>query len=344
MRDAKTWWQMNETEQTSPKNLKKRELFTAKRKRYCDVYEKAGTEGSKWPTTLEQLSEIPRALEMSAQLCTSTHSLPVTSLTTQLDTEQMPPWTLSLLNLSLHFTSTAMSWPVMLRKQTLKAHVCKKEMSLWRAWKSKQLIQPRELTEAGEGHFIPSLLATNSVSSKIGRTEHFFLFHAHLLRHGYQPTPRKAAKLREEQNSLHSVHLAEFCLSMLCHMHWSQNVQLKQVREQIPSKTTSALCGKVVQLPRAKKNAVDTIIPKYSHHAAPLDQQLLINSECRSVLKHLLLSLRPTESDEEESLCITPSRTCCKHIWQHREVPLWHNPFLCTPNIFRFSTDCQECL
>lgn len=164
-------------------------------KKYCDIYGKEGTEGSRWPTVMEQLSEIPRALEMSAQLYLSTHSLPVTSLTTQLDTEQMPPWTLSLLNLSLHFTSTTTSWPIMLGMQTLKPHVCNEETTLLRAWKCNQLIQPRgELTEAGEDPYMPSLLATNSASSKIGRTEHFLLFHAHLLRHSYQPTQRKACK------------------------------------------------------------------------------------------------------------------------------------------------------
>lgn len=90
---------------------------------------------------MEQLSEIPRALEMSAQLYMSTPSLPVTSLTTQLDTEQMSPWTLPLLNLSLHFTSTTMPWPVMLGMQTRKPHVCNEETSLQRPWKNNQLIQ-----------------------------------------------------------------------------------------------------------------------------------------------------------------------------------------------------------
>lgn len=197
MRDAKTWWQMNETEQTSPENLKEKGIIHGQKeeKKYCDIYGKEGTEGSRWPTVMEQLSEIPRALEMSAQLYLSTHSLPVTSLTTQLDTEQMPPWTLSLLNLSLHFTSTTTSWPIMLGMQTLKPHVCNEETTLLRAWKCNQLIQPRgELTEAGEDPYMPSLLATNSASSKIGRTEHFLLFHAHLLRHSYQPTQRKACK------------------------------------------------------------------------------------------------------------------------------------------------------
>lgn len=217
MRDAKTGFQTNETEQISPENLKERELFMAKRKRSTVIYGKEGTEGRRWPIMMEQLPETPRALEMSAQLYTSTHSLPVTSLTTQLDTEQMSPWTLPLLHLSLHFTSTTVSQPVMQGMQSLKPHVCNEEMSLWRAWKSSQLIQPRgEPTEAGEGHYVPSLLATSSVSSRIGGTEHFLLFYTHfllfhLLRHGYQ--------LREEQNSLHLISLGEFCPGIVCHTH-----------------------------------------------------------------------------------------------------------------------------
>lgn len=66
--------------------------------------------------------------------------------------------------------------------------------------KSLELIQPRgELTEAEEHAIfkinkIKALLATNSVSSRIGKTEHFLLFHTHLPRYGYQPTARKMCK------------------------------------------------------------------------------------------------------------------------------------------------------
>lgn len=289
---------------------------------------------------MKQLSEIPRALGMSAQLYTSTYSLPVTSLTTQLDTEQMSPWTLPLSNLSLHFTSATMSWPVMLRMQTLKAQVCNEETSLWRAWKSNQLIQPRgELTEAGEAHYMLSLLATNLISSKIGRTEHFFVFHTHFLTHGYQPTLMQSSEGSKTPCTWYT--LESSVEAWFGHIHWSQNVQLKGTNTfQDIISTMQEGCAAFM----CQEKCHEHHNPQIHSHATPPDQQHLINSECGSVLKHLLLSLRPTESDEEESLCITPSRTCCKHIWQHREVPLWHNPFLCTPNIFRFSTDCQECL
>lgn len=183
------------------------------------------------------------------------------------------------------------------------------------------------------------------LSSRTGRTEHFLLFHTHLLTHGYQPTPRKVCKAQRgaELPALGtpwgglSRHSWPHLLKPKCAAETGEGTNTFQdiistMREGCAAATCQEKC-------HAHHN------PQiHSHHATPLDQQLLINLECGSALKHLLLSLRPTESDEEESLCITPSRTCCKHIWQHREVPLWHNPFLYTPNIFRFSTDCQECL
>lgn len=183
------------------------------------------------------------------------------------------------------------------------------------------------------------------LSSRTGRTEHFLLFHTHLLTHGYQPTPRKVCKAQRGAElpalgtpwGVLSRHGWPHLLKPKCAAETGEGKNTFQdiistMREGCAAATCQEKC-------HAHHN------PQiHSHHATPLDQQLLINLECGSALKHLLLSLRPTESDEEESLCITPSRTCCKHIWQHREVPLWHNPFLYTPNIFRFSTDCQECL
>lgn len=187
---------------------------------------------------------------------------------------------------------------------------------------------------------MPSLLATNSVSSKTGRTEHFFPFHTHLLQHGHQPKPRKVCKRGPELPALGRPWRA-LSRRGLPHPKCAAKTSEGTNTFQDSSSTTREGCAASMCQEKCHGHHNPQI---HFHRVTPLDQQLLINLECGSVLKHLLLSLRPTESDEEESLCITPSRTCCKHIWQHREVPLWHNLFLHTPNIFRFSTDCQECL
>lgn len=167
------------------------------------------------------------------------------------------------------FTSTTMSWPVTLGMQTLKPHVCNEETSFWRAWKSNQLIQPRELTEAGEGHYIPTLLVTDSVSSKIGRTEHFLLFHTHLLTHGYQPTLRKGCKAQRGAElpalgtpwTVLSRHGLPHPLKPKCAAKTGEGTNTFQ--------DIISTMLMVVQLPRAKKNATDTIIPKYTHIMQP---------------------------------------------------------------------------
>lgn len=168
----------------------------------------------------------------------------------------------------------------------------------------------------------------------VASNEHFHVLCSNLL------STRKARKAQREAE-LHALSRAWRVPSKHGLLH--QDVLLKpkcsnkQVKDQTTSQNNiSTWQQSVGQLPLAKTNAVDVATSKHAQ-----DQQLLLNSECRSVLKHLLLSVRPTASDEEESLCITPARTC-KHVWQHGEVPLRHNPVLYTPNILRFSSDCQH--
>lgn len=153
MTDAKNGRQMNETQQTSPKDLNTIELFMAKRKQRGSVMyvrkkgKKEPREGDDW---LLSEAKVPRASEMSAQKYTSTDSLLATSLTTPLKIQPTPSWTLPLLNLSFHFTSTTTSWSIIPVMQTLKPHVCNTETTLWRAWKRNWLIHPRgRLMEAG---------------------------------------------------------------------------------------------------------------------------------------------------------------------------------------------------